>query len=506
MFKISRFSKLKISILLILIISASLRFYNLPNSFIFAGDEEYQATLAQSLVKDFHIIWVGVNAAHLGFYLGPYWTYFSAFWLWLSQGNPLITGYVSSAIGVLTTLLIILTGSSLFGRKTGLFAGLLYATLPLMVFFDQKYWNPTLIPLLSLLLLLSLFKTKQNPGWLILFAASYGLVFHTHLSLIPVIFIAGYWLVRQKIRPSGKIILLSLATFLIMLAPLIAFDYFHKGSNITTPLRYKEITADYRNQVNPGQHLPALFQVLGRVWFIQAPSVNADEVITSCTDSSRIGNPKVAGISQRFTPPVWLSLIGLAFLLLFLINRKTWKKDAHTLLALFLITLMAAFLLFPGGAFEYYLLGVFPLLMFLPGILTDYFTRFKPTIILVVFLAAILGTYTVLTNKPEFGLGVKNSLIKQVITYINNEPFELKQTGLCHFYEGWRYLFIVNGKKPERSDSDQGMGWLYQSEITNKPIKYTVIFSESRVPVSFDTKDATILKSGGFTTYIFKTQ
>lgn len=497
-------SKLHIGILLILIISAFLRFYNLPNIFIFAGDEEYQAILAQSLIKDFHIIWVGVNAAHLGFYLGPYWTYFSAFWLFLSKGNPLITGYISSINGILTTLLIILTGSSLFNKKNGLLAGLLYATLPLMVFLDQKYWNPTLIPLLSLLLLLSLFKAKQNPKWLIVFAACFGLVFHTHLSLLPLILVAIFWLIKQKVKPSKKVIFLSLTAFLFMLAPLITFDYFHKGSNITTPLRYKEITADYRNRVNPSHHFPALFQALGRVWFIQAPSNNADEVITSCADTSRIDDPKVAGISQRFNPPVWLSILGSSLLLIFLISRRTWKKENSTLLALFLIAVIGAFLLFPGGAFEYYLLGVFPLVVFLPGILAGYFTKLKPFIISAVFLIATLGIFTVLTNKPEFGLGMKNILIKQVITYINNEPFELKQTGLCHFYEGWRYLFIVNGRKPERSQSDQGLGWLYPDEITDKPVKYTVILAESRVPVNFDTKDAIILKSGGFTAYIFK--
>ncbi len=488
----------------IVLIAAFLRFYNLPESFVFAGDEEYQATLAQSLIKDFHIIWVGVNAAHLGFYLGPYWTYFSAFWLWLSQGNPLITGYISSIIGVLTTLSIILIGKFLFGRKTGLLAGLLYATLPLMVFLDQKYWNPTLIPLLSLLLLLSLSKIKQNTRWLILFAAVYGLVFHTHLQLVPLIFIAGYWIYRQKIRPSKQTILLSVTAFLIMVAPLIAFDYFRKGSNITTPLRYKEITSDYRNRINPVQHFPALFQALGRVWYIRPPSINADEVITSCTNASRIDNPSVAEISQRYNPPIWLSLLGISLVLLFLIHRNTWKKDSHILLALFLITLSGAFLLFPGGSFEYYLLGVFPLLMFLPEILAGYLSGLNRLIILAVFLVAILGTYTVLTNNPQFGLGVKNSLIKQVVREIGSEPFEIKQSGLCHFYEGWRYLFVVNGKKPERSESDQGLGWLYPDEITNKPVKYTVIFSESRVPVNFDTKDATVIRSGGFTAYIFK--
>src|SRR3989338_5165075 len=163
--------KYKIAVILILLLAAILRFYNLPSSFVFAGDEEHQAILAQTIIKHFHIIWIGVNAAHLGFYLGPFWVYFTSIWLYLSNGNPLITGYVSSFIGVTTTLLVIITGSALFNRRTGLLTGMLYASLPLIVYSDQKYWNPTPIPFLSLLMLLSLWKSKQNQKWLIIFAA-----------------------------------------------------------------------------------------------------------------------------------------------------------------------------------------------------------------------------------------------------------------------------------------------------------------------------------------------
>ncbi|MDP3733205.1 MAG: glycosyltransferase family 39 protein, partial [Candidatus Daviesbacteria bacterium] len=212
-------SKFKIAIILILLLAALLRFYNLPNSFVFAGDEEYQAILAQSLIKDFHIIWIGVNAAHLGFYLGPYWVYFTSFWLFLSKGDPLITGYISSFIGIATTLLIVLTGSALFNKKTGLMSGLLYAALPLMVFFDQKYWNPTPIPLLSIIMLLSLFKLKENPKWLLLFAGSFGLLFHTHLSLTPLIFVTIFLVIKQKIKLNKRIIFLSLLTFLLIITP-----------------------------------------------------------------------------------------------------------------------------------------------------------------------------------------------------------------------------------------------------------------------------------------------
>lgn len=491
-------------IFLILLVSAFLRFYNLPNSFVFAGDEELQAILAQSIVSDFHIIWVGVNAAHTGFYLGPYWTYFTAFWLALSRGDPLITGYVSSAMGVLTTLLIIFTGSTIFSKKVGFMAGLLYATLPLIVFFDQKYWNPTLIPFLSLLMFLSLAKIKKNPNWLIVFSASYGLVFHTHLSLAPIILVAIFWIISQKIKPAKKVIFLSLITFLFMVAPLIAFDYFHKGSNLTTPLRFAEITSDYRNKINPIHHFRAFFQTMGRIYYLGSFGNNSDEVITSCTNASRIDNPRVDNISKRFTPPYWMSMTGLIIFLSFVFNKISWKKANTKLLSLVILSIILSFLLFPGGAFEYYLLGIFPLLMFIPGIFTGYFPKLKSVIILSTILLSILGTLTIMTNNPEFGYAAKKSLIKQAANIIGDKPFELKQTGICHFYEGWRYLFVLNGHKPQRSDSDEGLGWLYPEEITQNPVKFRVILSESRTGINFDIKGSKVLTSGGFSAYIFE--
>ena len=500
-----KFISFKTSVIIILILSAFLRFYNLPNSFVFAGDEEHQAILAQSLIKHFHIIWIGVNAAHLGFYLGPFWAYFTAFWLWISKGNPLITGYVSSVIGVLTTTLVIFAGKSMFGKKTALLTGLLYASLPLIVFLDQKYWNPSTIPFLSVCILLSLYKLKDNPRWLSLFAVSFGLIFHTHLSLLPIFFIFIFWIIFKRIRLSKKIIFSSAFLFLLTISPLIAFDYFHKGSNIGTPLRFNEIAAAPENRINPVHHFTALFQTLGRIWYIKPISNNSDELISSCAYSSRTDtNPILNIISTRFNPPVWLSLASLILILTFLINKSTWQKDQYILLSLFLITIIGSFLLFPGGAYEYYLLGIFPLLLFIPGIFSDYYKKGIKVVYLSVFILSFLGIFTIATNNPVFGLAGKEDLVKRVIQQIDDQPFELKQTGLCHFYEAWRYLFVENGKTPERSDSDQGLGWLYQNEITGKPVKYTVIMSESRYPVKFDITGATVINSKGFTAYVFK--
>lgn len=484
----------------ILVVAAFLRFYNLADNFSFTGDEEHQATLAMTIVRDFHPIWIGVNAAHTGFYLGPYWTYFSAFWLWLSGGDPLLTGYVAALIGIITTGVVIFTGKELFGFRVGIMAGLLYATLPLLVYFDQKYWNPSTTPLLSLLLLLSLYKAGKNPKWLIMASFCFGLVFHTHLSLVPIGLVGIYCLVKNR---SKKILAWCLVAFVLAVTPLIIFDYYHKGSNILTPLRFGQISEDQTNKIDPIHHLKGLSYSLGRLWYLQSNGDSTDEILFSCSTIAKKGlDPMVDQVTTKTNPPLVITLISVMLLLIFLINKKTWRSTQNRMLATFILLIGGFFLFFPGGAYEYYLLGIFPLILFIPGIMMDYFPDWKRLIWVVVVVAAMGGIYTVWTNTPQFGYQAKIELVKEMVNQIGNKSIEVRQNGLCHYYEGWRYLMVINGKTPLRSDSDEGLGWLYSEEISTKSADLTVLFQESRSNSVVKGNVIKKMTSKGFSAYI----
>src|SRR3972149_4389848 len=86
------------SFILILLLAFFLRFYKVPELFVFSGDEEHQLSIAQTIVNNFHLEWVGASSADTGFYLGPFWEYFGALWLFISHSNPLITAYIASFI------------------------------------------------------------------------------------------------------------------------------------------------------------------------------------------------------------------------------------------------------------------------------------------------------------------------------------------------------------------------------------------------------------------------
>jgi len=95
----------------ILLISIFLRFYKVQDLFVFTGDEEHQLSIAQTIVKNFHIEWVGVA----------------------------------------TTLLVYITGRIIFGSVTATMSSFLYATLPLIIYYDRKFWNPALTSFTSLI-------------------------------------------------------------------------------------------------------------------------------------------------------------------------------------------------------------------------------------------------------------------------------------------------------------------------------------------------------------------
>src|SRR6185369_16328479 len=223
--------------LFILVLALLLRFYRLNDIFIFNFDDEYQANLAWSLVKDFHPIWIGVSASFTDFYLGPYFTYFTAGILFLSKGDPLFTAYVAAITGVITSCLILFIGWKFFNPLAGFTAALLYATLPLFVFYDQRYWNPMFNLWVILLMLLSLILIKKSQWWWVFYAVVLGVMFNTHLAPAPLLFVGIWQFLTTKMYKNFKLLFVCLVVFLLFYWPLIVFDVNHNYSNMTALFR-----------------------------------------------------------------------------------------------------------------------------------------------------------------------------------------------------------------------------------------------------------------------------
>lgn len=481
------------AIILILLLSTLLRLLTVSNLLVFSPDEAYQTYLAQTLIKNFHIIWIGMSAGSFDLFLGPFWIYFIYPFLWIFSGDPVILGYIGGILGVITTFLIYLIGKKSFSEKVGLLASLLYAISPLLIYYDQKPY-PNGISILSVLMLFSMLMTKFSKWWWVLFAASYGLVFHVHLSLIPVIFVAIYWVISNRKTLSKKVTTVSILVFLMVVSPLIAFDFLHDFSNVSTPLRILKNSSEFSSNHN---HFGTLFESMGRVIYLNPNSNSADEILWPCDSAS---------ITTR-TTPIWIiSLLSMLTLLYFMIKKENWKdKNRRLLILLSFVFLIPFTVLGIINPVEYYLVGFFPIFFLMLGILVDGLKKSaKIWAYTFIGIIVLMGIYTVISAKGEYGLSTKKKLIAEVMNVLGNDPYELDEMGDCHRYGGWRYLFSVYGRKPEKSSEDKSFGWLYPDELSNRETKYSVIIKETRAPSELEPGYKYMIDEGGFSAYIFE--
>ncbi len=491
-------------LIIIIIISAFLRFNRLPDLYVFNLDEEYQATYAWTQVLNPHPIWIGLVAAALEFYIGPYVVYLTAILLALSRGDPLITAYFAAFLGVITTAVIFLAGKRVFNLTVAVISSLLYATLPLFVFFDQKYWNPMFGPSVAVLLFLSLVLVKKNKWWWILFAGLAGLIFETHLPPFPLLLIGVWYFIKDKHFKDIKLIILCSAAFLIFYWPLIIFDMNHNFSNLRVLSKLLESNHQLQVSFNPPEKFGTLFDSMGRFWHLKPGAPNADEVNFGCSALSlSTGYEVINKYTQRTYSPSWLSIISLGLVLYFIGKNLNSRKFPNKLLALFLTVSALFYLIYPGGSYEYYTLVFLALFIFVPAILIGELNKKMKWIAFgLILIVSLLGINTVLNSSDEFSLGPKEKLINKVMGMVGDKSFAIEGRGICHNYEGWRYLFKAYGRVPDQSYTDNSLGWLYPDEISKRFPVYTIILSEDRIPLSEDLLGISSIKEGGYRAYI----
>ena len=194
----------KIVIILILLLALGLRLWKAPELFMFNTDEEFQANLAWTIYHHFHIIWIGVSVSFLNYYLGPGITYLNALLFHLSSGDPVSLAYFSALFGSLTTASLFYVTKKLFGFRPAVLAAIFYGASALLVYYDKRFWNPSLVPFISIWLTYSLISAFKNPRWLIAAWALLGVAFHVHLSLmlywLPILMVTLLLRKRQPVK------------------------------------------------------------------------------------------------------------------------------------------------------------------------------------------------------------------------------------------------------------------------------------------------------------------
>ena len=440
------YTKNTLLLLLILVIAASLRLYNLKYSVGFDFDQEYAATFANTIINIYPIQMIGQGLSVQGLFMGPWYFYYLVPFFFLTHLNP-IGGYIASVIlGLLTVIAYYIVGRQVFGEKTALllafFRAILFTTI-------QADW--TMAPSYSseLALLLTwwlLYKYwKGNSAALLGIGFLAGLYTSFHPILFPV-YVVIFVIVCIKWRQLKiKNVFLSIILFILPLVPLIAFEYFHNF------LELKLLFSLSHTNKSEAKDFQALLAYIKLIFYFPY------------TYLSLPNNPLLENIYS------FIALMGV----LFACVRKLgfWKDNFHRIvIILFPITTLFYYYVLPVHAPDYYFLSaqwIYLLYVFATFGLLLQNRKLMWTVIgfvIIIFCFNIQLVY-MKWQSPQATFGNKEDVINYIVSHAKNSQYNLSYIVGPGEQYGYGYLVRYFTNR-------------YQYVANNMPAKYsyTVFF------------------------------
>jgi hypothetical protein len=293
-----------------------------------------------------------------------------------------------------------------------------------------------------------------------------------------------------------KTLFASLIVFVLVISPLIGFDYFHKLSNITAPIRVVEALGKGKNKFDLAARGSVLAKSISRVWYLDMGKSNTDEILYPCNSLPQ----------NNSTTVKWSIVFVVSILLLVFFKKKDlWKDERKRLLFIYSLAFLVPFIFLSSvGSVEYYLLGFFPVfLLVISFVITSLSGKFRYLMYALILFFVLYNSLTVLRANGDYGLETKHEVVNKVMSVVGSSSYSLSESGgPCQGNAGWGYLFTVYGRSPDNNIVDKQFAWLLPIGSMSKT-KYSVFINESRFSDNYKGYK-TSFSVGGFTTYIFE--
>src|SRR3990167_11338092 len=144
-------------ILLLVLFTFILRVIKIEDLFYFTYDESIPAFVGRRLLLENHLPLIG-GVTPFNFHLAPYFYWLLSLILIIGKLNPVAWGWAGAIIAMFTTLMMYLVGKTFANYKVGFLAAAFWAFSYLANIYDRHFWALYWGPLVSLLVVFSLFK------------------------------------------------------------------------------------------------------------------------------------------------------------------------------------------------------------------------------------------------------------------------------------------------------------------------------------------------------------
>ncbi len=392
---------------LIVIIACIVRFWNIGGSLMFLGDQGRDALIVSHLILDKDLVFVGPVTSVGNMYLGPFYYYFMAPFLFLSYPSPVGPAVGVAIVSILTIIILYKFIERLFGTPEALIVSIIFGFSSTIVSYSRFSWNPNLAPFFSVLLLIGLFKVvaeKQYKYWLLVGLSVAALLQLHYVTLLVVPVIGLVWLYSLKdlitTKKVAKNISWSIAAagvVLLSFFPLFLFDLKHDWLNTKAFL---------------DMFLSGNFQESGPV-FAKIQTVLRE----THGRGMHIFFETIIGKYRDLNSALyWLTLIGTAGMI---IRSKGKKKSFLILVSLFIIVAIFGLSFYTGTVFDHYILYLLPMASILLGLILAVFWRWGAIGKAVVSLALISFLVFNFPRYPFKDGGLNIAFIKKTTDYIH---------------------------------------------------------------------------------------
>lgn len=457
-------------VLILALAAFLLRVYKIEDLFYFTYDESIPAFVGRRAILWQHIPLIG-GVTPFNFHLAPYFYWFLAFILFLGNLNPIVWGWAAAFIAVATTFMMYLVGRSFASRKLGITAAILWAFSYLANVYDRHLWALWWGPLVSLVVIFSLYKIiKGNERFVFLLALILAFAIHADPSnLVFVVLAVVAWLVYKI--PIKKSTLLAFLIIIFSFLPLVVFDIRHNFANIRPVLDF----------IKAGRNTPGFESqkfINNSLIFPQAASrliytFGDNEIAKQYSYCQTFVREKFQAIPWPIILITSLSILGFLFWSFAGYKNNQGWRTVSILIILYFLGIQLYGTVFRADIFEHYITGLFAVfLLILAKVLT-----LLPKNLWLAFLAIFvtMNLHKLLTSQNSQGLTYKREAIVYTMQQVGDRPFSLDSLSTCWKLNGYRYLFTVFGREPVKSYVDPNFAYLYGTTLVAEKHPATVV-------------------------------
>lgn len=443
-------------LLILIVATLILRIFKIEDLFYFTYDESIPAFVGRRAILWQHIPLIG-GVTPFGVHLAPYFYWFLTAILFVGKLNPIAWGWAGAAISTLTTFFSYIVGSTLVNRKVGITAAIFWAFSYLANVYDRHLWALYWGPLVSLIVLFSLYKIiKGYHKFVYLLGGILALGISADPSNIVFLLLAIIVWIIYKL-PLKKSTFLALGVIIFSFLPLVIFDIRHDFANTKPVIDFVKQGRNY-----PGFNLEKFTQnslLFPRVFSRLIYTFSDYEISKQYSYCKDYVSEKFQAIPWYF---VLLSLFTIVAIIFWSFRQQIKGSPWRLLSILVLLYFLGIQLygtIFRADIFEHYITGLFAIFLLIFAKLVSDLPKNLWLAVLAIFIAANLIKLTAAQN--SMGLKYKRQAIEYTMQVVGDRPFSLDSLSTCWKLNGYRYLFAIFGSEPGKSYVDPNFAYLY---------------------------------------------